>query len=141
MKFLRRSAHVCIAFLTLLLAITLPVSSFALSLPTNHQLWDTGSDIHDLQVWLNSNGYPLAASGPGSAGQETGLFGPLTYRALLAYQATHNLPATGYLGPQSREVLALATSSAWSFASTTPPTQSFQPLTAALSASTTGIAT
>lgn len=71
-----------------------------------HQLWDRGPDILALQQWLNANGYPLAQSGVGSPGQETDIFGPHTYRALLKFQAAHDLPQTGYFGPLTRAAIA-----------------------------------
>jgi len=38
----------------------------------------TGDDVKKLQEFLNTNGFKLADSGPGSPGNETTFFGSLT---------------------------------------------------------------
>ena len=78
----------------------------------NLQLWDQGPDILALQQWLNANGYPLAQTGPGSPGQETDIFGPHTYRALVQFQAVHGIPSTGFFGPLTRAAINSLNSSA-----------------------------
>ena len=93
--------------LVFLFAVSLlPASAFAdtntLSFSQNHQLWDHGAEIKTLQQFLNAQGFLVARSGPGSPGDETTVFGLLTYNALLKYQAAHDLPATGYFGPTTR---------------------------------------
>lgn len=35
----------------------------------------------------------------------SGRFGPMTYRAVVAFQKAHNLPMTGYVGPMTRAVI------------------------------------
>jgi hypothetical protein len=80
-----------------------------ITLSKNYQLWDTGDDILSLQKFLNMHGFPLAPSGPGSSGDETDVFGLNTYRALIKFQQSKNLPATGYLGPQTRAALGSST--------------------------------
>ena len=78
----------------------------------NHQLWDQGGDITELQHLLNLTGFSVAATGYGSLGRETTVFGPLTYAALVRFQAASGLPATGYYGPLTRaEFEQLASSS------------------------------
>lgn len=63
----------------------------------------TGDDVKQLQMFLNSNGYTVAASGPGSAGMESTYFGMLTKAALAKYQAAKGIaPAVGYFGPITR---------------------------------------
>lgn len=62
-----------------------------------------GSEVKALQQFLNSHGYPVAASGPGSPGNETAWFGPATKAALAAYQKAKGItPAAGYFGPLTR---------------------------------------
>jgi hypothetical protein len=61
-----------------------------------------GDDVKALQLFLNSNGFLVAASGPGSKGKETTRFGAGTREALRRYQKTHGIRATGILGPLSR---------------------------------------
>jgi len=60
-------------------------------------------DVRMLQVFLNSHGYTIAISGPGSAGSETTTFGSLTKAALAKYQKAKGItPAVGYFGPITR---------------------------------------
>lgn len=70
----------------------------------------TDAQIRELQKFLNSKGYSVAANGqPGSAGYETDYFGPATQAALKKFQAaqgivsTGDAASTGYgrLGPQT----------------------------------------
>jgi peptidoglycan hydrolase-like protein with peptidoglycan-binding domain len=67
--------------------------------------------VIELQQYLNAHGFTLAASGPGSPGQETDYFGSLTYTALAAFQNAHAsalltpvglTQGTGYFGPATR---------------------------------------
>lgn len=46
-------------------------------------------DVRRLQKYLNSQGFLLAKFGPGSPGEETNYFGPLTYAALIKFQETY----------------------------------------------------
>jgi hypothetical protein len=63
----------------------------------------TGADVRALQHYLNTNGFTLAISGPGSSGNETTFFGALTRAAVIGYQNAHHIfPAVGYVGPVTR---------------------------------------
>jgi uncharacterized repeat protein (TIGR01451 family) len=63
-----------------------------------------GFDVKALQQFLNSHGFTLAKSGPGSPGKETAKFGAATRTALIKYQkANHIAPAVGYFGPLTRK--------------------------------------
>lgn len=53
-----------------------------------------GTDVQELQKYLNNNGFPVAATGFGALGQETTYFGELTKNALSQFQVANNLPAT-----------------------------------------------
>ncbi|MDO8469619.1 MAG: peptidoglycan-binding protein [bacterium] len=76
------------------------------SFSRNLQFNSHGEDVRQLQTFLNSNGFPVAAGGAGSPGHETNLFGNATRAALARYQASIGLPATGYLGPLTRTKIA-----------------------------------
>ena len=69
----------------------------------NLSLGVTGEDVRCLQRYLNGAGFPVSASGAGSAGAETTLYGPLTQSAVARWQAANNVaPAVGYFGPISQ---------------------------------------
>lgn len=69
----------------------------------NLTIGSSGEDVKNLQKFLNSAGFKIANSGPGSPGNETTLFGSLTKIALAKWQATNGIsPASGYLGPLTR---------------------------------------
>jgi hypothetical protein len=76
-----------------------------ISLPKNHQLYDRGEDIRSLQKHLNTHGFVIAKSGPGSPGNETSILGLKTYQALKRFQASQGLPQTGFLGSLTRAKL------------------------------------
>ena len=61
------------------------------------------ADVQRLQSYLNANGFPVAATGPGSKGNETTYFGTKTLQALAAFQKSVGItPAMGYFGPITR---------------------------------------
>lgn len=62
-----------------------------------------GDDVKALQVFLNTHGFSITSSGPGSKGSETTWFGALTRKALEKFQAANGIsPAVGYFGPKTR---------------------------------------
>ncbi len=62
-----------------------------------------GTDVLQLQKFLNAKGFTLAKTGPGSMGSETTTFGPLTRKALAEYQKKSGIaPSSGYFGPVTR---------------------------------------
>jgi YVTN family beta-propeller protein len=70
-------------------------------------LGNTGEDVLALQKYLNSNGYIIANSGPGSPGHETLKFGYATQYQLKQFQIAHGVtPATGFFGAKTRTLLA-----------------------------------
>lgn len=71
------------------------------------QQGSSGSDVKALQVYLNASGYAVAASGAGSAGNETMTFGPATKAAVAKMQAAWGIsPAAGYVGAKTRAAIA-----------------------------------
>jgi hypothetical protein len=63
-----------------------------------------GEDVRCLQKFLNTVGFAIVESGPGSRGQETDTFGAKTKEALMKWQIVRGvLPATGYFGAQSKD--------------------------------------
>ncbi len=66
----------------------------------------SGEDAKQLQKLLNANGYTISSTGPGSIGNETNKFGPLTQKALIRFQKANNIvPSAGYFGPKTRAVM------------------------------------
>lgn len=61
-----------------------------------------GGDVRALQEFLNRNGFPIAATGAGSLGNETNVFGPLTRSALVRFQVAQRITPTGFFGPVTR---------------------------------------
>ncbi len=83
---------------------TTSVSQFTRSLT----IGSSGEDVKNLQKFLNSVGFKIANSGPGSPGNETSLFGSLTRTALAKWQAANGVsPAVGYFGPLTRAKMTL----------------------------------
>ena len=61
-----------------------------------------GSHVENLQKFLNKNDFTLTATGPGSEGQETKFFGPLTLKALQEFQSAYGIPASGRVDTSTR---------------------------------------
>jgi hypothetical protein len=80
-------------------APTLPVFNRVLKLKM------IGDDVKALQNYLNTHGYPVATTGPGSLGHETTLFGLLTKKAVIKFQLANKLVGDGIVGPKTMEVL------------------------------------
>jgi Putative peptidoglycan binding domain len=81
-------------------------------------LGSKGAAVKDLQIFLNAAGHTVAASGVGSAGNESEYFGNLTKTALAKFQAAEGIsPASGYFGSISRAKLKVMSEAA---GSTTP---------------------
>lgn len=74
------------------------------------QVGSSGADVKALQVYLNSmSATQVAASGAGSAGNETMTFGPATKAAVVKLQTKLSVtPASGYVGAKTRAAIAAA---------------------------------
>ena len=57
----------------------------------------TGADVTALQSWLITNGFDIPSISAGTAAK--GYFGQQTKAAVVKYQASVGLPATGFVGP------------------------------------------
>ncbi len=65
-----------------------------------------GDDVKALQIYLNTHGFIIVESGPGSPGNETTKFGAYTQAALIKFQIANGItPAAGYFGPKTRAVI------------------------------------
>lgn len=70
-----------------------------------------GAQVTELQRLLNTNGYSIAASGPGSRGLETTYYGELTKKAVERFQCDKGIACAGdagfgVVGPATRSALA-----------------------------------
>lgn len=95
-RMLKQSARrLLVSFASVVFALgVLPVGSVADAAPAplfqrNLSVGSEGADVQLLQRYLNERGFAVAASGPGSAGQETTRFGALTRAALIRFQEAH----------------------------------------------------
>ena len=60
----------------------------------------------ELQKYLNSHGFIITPSGPGSPGKETTYFGQLTQKSLIKLQKANRIsPSLGYFGPLTRNFI------------------------------------
>jgi tripartite motif-containing protein 71 len=93
---------------------TIGPNGITFTVPTNEPtsftrdltLGSTGSDVKQLQMFLNSKGFTVAKTGAGSPGQESTYFGPLTQKALAKFQKANGItPAVGYFGPITRSFI------------------------------------
>ncbi len=74
----------------------------------NLTLGSTGTDVKNLQIFLNNQGFIVSTIGTGSKGKESAFFGPATQKALIKFQEYYAkdilIPngltkGTGYFGP------------------------------------------
>jgi len=109
MKYFRfsQSSNYSIGLVFLVMIMAIPAVSSAQSInecsfsrPLDEGV--DGEDVRCLQKYLNSHGFVVAASGPGSVGNETSLFRTLTKEAVVKWQQAKGItPASGTFGPQS----------------------------------------
>ncbi|MBY0294124.1 peptidoglycan-binding protein [Patescibacteria group bacterium] len=78
---------------------------------TDRRAGATHEDVRQLQIYLNTHGFPLGENVLGAPGRETNYFGSLTYSALVRFQEAYaqkiltpigEVKGTGILGPYTR---------------------------------------
>ncbi len=87
-------------FITSVVALALILGSAAsaqAAFTTYLTVGSRGADVTALQTWLISNGFDISAISSGAAAK--GYFGQQTKAAVVKYQASVGLPATGFVGP------------------------------------------
>ncbi len=94
-------------FVGLVAALAFATTAMAATFSTNLTVGSTGADVTALQVVLNSDSATqVAASGVGSAGNESSYFGTLTEAAVIKFQIKNGItPAVGFVGPITRAKL------------------------------------
>jgi hypothetical protein len=95
--------------------VSVPQTTTATRITRNLTIGDRGDDVRQVQVFLNTHGFPIAETGDGSRGHETGYFGEATKNAIIRFQNQYRsdilTPAgmtqgTGYLGEATRAKIA-----------------------------------
>ena len=76
---------------------------------TPTQFGQSGNDVVEVQKALNQTECQVATEGAGSPGSETSYFGTRTRQAIECVQVLNDLPPTGQLNDQTREILGLET--------------------------------
>lgn len=89
-------------------SVTPASTSGGLKLSVNLYKGITNSQVRTLQIFLNSKGFTIAASGVGSPGKETNYFGLATEAAVKKFQTTYGIkPVNGVVGPLTRAALKM----------------------------------
>jgi hypothetical protein len=96
------------AQLAILLGNTAPAQNTTIT--RDLELGMEGEDVRTLQKYLNTHGYIITTTGPGSPNNETTRFGPATHQAVIRYQNAHRTElgiqnGTGYVGEKTRRVM------------------------------------
>ena len=86
---------------TLTLSFLFTAQAVFASIDANLQYGSNGSEVSELQNFLIQKGF--------LTGQATGNFFSLTKKAVIAYQKSAGLPATGFVGPLTRATINLDT--------------------------------
>ncbi|MES3030801.1 MAG: LamG-like jellyroll fold domain-containing protein [Patescibacteria group bacterium] len=88
-------------------------------------LGSRGEAVRQLQIFLNTYGYTVSLTGPGSKGQESTYFGPATVSALVKFQLSKGItPAIGFFGPLTMQKVNLIIASTQTLSFCAPVTTS-----------------
>jgi hypothetical protein len=79
------------------LAAVLAANTASAAITSYMSVGSSGAQVSELQTWLISKGFDISAISTGAAAK--GYFGQQTKAALVKYQASVGLPATGFFGP------------------------------------------
>ncbi len=79
-----------------------PSTSVCYNFTANLQLGSRGEDVTALQNFLLNKGFKIGDLSPGR-GSDKGYFGGSTFQALMKYQKSVGIEATGYFGPETRQ--------------------------------------
>ncbi len=87
------------------------VSAISGKITSNLSIGSRGPTVKILQQFLNSHGFIVASSGPGSSGNETEGFGSLTLKAVQKFQEQYGIAKPGEqgygrVGPKTRAKIA-----------------------------------
>jgi len=85
-----------------------PVGAPSSPLPPTYKtlkLGMTDPEVKLLQIYLNTHGFPVSLTGPGSLGLETNFFGPKTKAAVILFQKAKGLVPDGIVGPKTKAVM------------------------------------
>jgi peptidoglycan hydrolase-like protein with peptidoglycan-binding domain len=85
------------------LAAVVTVSTVNAAFDNNLSVGSTGADVSALQTVLMGKGFDIPSIKSGAA--MPGYFGQQTKTAVMAYQASVNVPTTGFVGPLTRAAL------------------------------------
>jgi hypothetical protein len=94
--------------------ITNPGIPFTYKFSRTLRLGMKGEDVRQLQIYLNTHGYPVSTTGAGSLGKETIYFGKATMQALIRFQEAKMAQVlkslgltkgTGLFGPATMKVV------------------------------------
>ena len=64
-----------------------------------------GTEVQELQKFLNDSGFTVSTTGAGSPGNETTFFGSATQKAVESFQKANKLQSDGIVGRNTRSVL------------------------------------
>jgi peptidoglycan hydrolase-like protein with peptidoglycan-binding domain len=64
-----------------------------------------GNEVKQIQQFLNTHGFTVAKSGPGSPGKETTIFGNATKAAVVRFQKANKISPIGIVGPATRKAI------------------------------------